>query len=74
MGPISHMIFTWPPFDSSRQCQSVLEDIEVEDDFMNDHENDYENEGQGEDNSLRLLVQRDGHGLMNVMANKRLDT
>ena len=76
------MIFTWPPFDSSRQCQSVLEDIEVEDDFMNDYENyyendyenDYENEGQGEDNSLRLLVQRDGHGLMNVMANKRLDT
>ena len=68
------MIFTWLPFDSSRQCQSVLEDIEVEDDFMNDYENDYENEGHGEDNSIRLLVQRDGHGLMNVMANKRLDT
>ena len=42
--------------------------------YENDYENDYENEGQGEDNSLRLLVQRDGHGLMNVMANKRLDT
>ena len=35
---------------------------------MNDHENDYENEGQGEDNSLGLLVQRDDHGLMNVMS------
>ena len=42
--------------------------------YENDYENDYENESQGEDNSLRLLVQRDGHGLMNVMANKRLDT
>ena len=39
---------------------------------MNDYENDYENEGQGEDNSLRLLVQRDGHGLMNVMAKKKV--
>ena len=80
MGPIygiyPYLIFTWPPFDSSRQCQSVLEHIEVEDDFMNDYENDYdydnENEDQDEDNSLGLLVQREGHGLINVMAKKKV--
>ena len=39
---------------------------------MNDYENENENEGQGKDDSLGLLVQRDGHGLRNVMAKNKV--
>ena len=41
---------------------------------MNDYDYDNENEDQDEHNSLGLLVQREGHGLINVMAKKRLGT